>query len=130
MCFMCFYPTGCEVKGTIKGYSRVKDVGKRVYACADENDGFYPSDAGILSKSSDGKDLVFHVAFKSLEEGRQFLRELKCISPVLRITCVRVVDDLSPSKYCAKSAIFADENSVQQATLGKDCCMGSCGISP
>lgn len=77
-----------------------------VYSCADKNDGFYPSEDRTIIED-DGKDVVFHIAFNSLENGRQFLRDLKASSSVCRVTSIKMFDEVSI--YGSNSVIFGDD---------------------
>lgn len=51
----------------------------RVYALADENNGFYTELGLVAGISYDGSKLQINIAFESLKGARQFVREVKGI---------------------------------------------------
>jgi len=74
-----YYFTGCRVEGIVKGPMPVVE---KIYTCADENDGFYPSGRTTIMNGES-----FHVAFNSLSDGRQFLRDCADIRRAVGVRC-------------------------------------------
>lgn len=103
--------TGHRVQASIEGSIRVIGYREKVYACADNNDGFYASEDRTTAIAYDGKVLVVDIAFNSLQNARQFVRDVKGIVRATGFDMVTVNAKIVEDEriFGADSVIFADD---------------------
>lgn len=104
-------PKGARVEAAIEGTYFIREYLKAVYEFADINNGFYTSQDRAGSISYDEKDLILKIAFTTLPQARQFLRNVKAIvaphSGFRVVVTAKIVDD--PVYYGAQSVVYADD---------------------
>lgn len=112
------WPKGARVEATIEGTSHIPRYVQSVYKFADLNNGFYTTSDRVDSISYVKNDLIFpknvlilKIAFTTLHEARQFLRDIKAIvsphSGSRVVVNAKIVDD--DRYYGAESVIYADD---------------------
>ena len=108
---MTEWPKGARVEAAIEGTYYIREYLQSVYEFADVNNGFYTSGNRTASISYEKQDLILRIAFATLNEARQFVRNLKAIvsphSGFRVVVNAKIVDD--DMYYGAESVIYADD---------------------